>query len=321
MKKVLLTGAGGQIAYSLIFRLIHLDLFSEGLQLVLYDLPQMEKKLEGIALEIQDCGLSHVEVVTTSDLNQACKKVNLALLIGAKPRGPGMERGDLLQENAKIFVQVGQALNTHASRDVKALVVGNPCNTNALITIKHAPDLNPYHIHAMVSLDALRARYQVAQKANVSVNDVMNLAVWGNHSATQVPDLVNATIQGRKVLETLDQSWYETELLPRVQKRGAEIIRVLGHSSAASAANAVIHWVKGMFTKTEASSCFSSAIYSKNNPYGIDDDLMFGFPLISDGLGNVSIKTGFEIPSMLQEKIKKTEQELQEERSLIQQLA
>lgn len=320
MKKIAVTGSGGQLAYSLLFRLAHGDLFGESqpISLSLYDLPEMGPTLEGVAMELEDSAfplLSKIKI--TSDLNEAFEDIDIAFLVGAKPRGPGMERGDLLKENGKIFVTQGRALNESASPAAKILVVGNPCNTNALIALHHAPKIPPTHFHAMMRLDQNRAVALLAKKAGVEVKKVENVIIWGNHSATQVPDASHAKIGGRNALDTIgDKSWLQEEWVEAVQKRGAAVINARGKSSAASAANAAIDAMRDLLYPTPAGHFFSSGIYAEGNPYGIEGNLVFGFPLHKKG-AELEIVPKLAWDYFISEKIAVTQKELIQERECV----
>jgi malate dehydrogenase len=324
MKRIAVTGAGGQIAYSFLFRAAHGDLFAqpEPIALHLLDIPGTEKVLEGTAMELEDCAFPFLkEIRIGTDPFSLFDSVDVALLIGAKPRGPGMERADLLKENGKIFVEEGRALNASASRDVRVIVVGNPCNTNCLIAMNHAPDLPRRNFHAMMRLDQNRAITQLAKKAGVDVTEVTQMTIWGNHSTTQIPDFINARIQGKKVLEViLEKDWLQQEFMGLVQKRGAEIIQTRGKSSAASAANALVDAVKSLYTSTPQNDWFTSAVCSDNNPYGIEKNLIFGFPCRSKGSGDYEVVPNIEWDFMIKEKIAVTQKELISERECVQDL-
>lgn len=317
MKKIVMTGAGGQIGYSLAFRLIKKQIKNEPVKIILNDLPRAKKKLEGLALELEDCAQTGVKIEVETELEKAFDQVDLALCIGSKPRSKGMERKDLLLENAKIFVKAGKALNEAASKNVKVLVVGNPCNTNCLIALHHAPSLNKDNFYAMMALDELRAKNQLAIQLDKDVSRITQLAVWGNHSTTQVPDLWNASVEGKKALDLVSYEWFESTLLPRVRKRGSEVIEARGFSSSGSAANAILYWIDSMQCSTASKDCFSAAVHTENNPYGIDPNLVFGFPLVSNGSFETTIRNDFEMPESLKIKLKETEKELIEERSLV----
>lgn len=230
-----------------------------------------------------------------------------------------MERKDLLQDNGKIFVEQGKALNRSANKkEVVVLVVGNPCNTNCLIALHHAPDIDPMRFHAMTRLDQNRAIFQLAHKAKVPVQDVDHMIIWGNHSSTQVPDFHNARIRGKRVSDVIhDKNYLENEFIPTIQKRGAEVIKARGKSSAASAANAALDAMKSLVFKTEQGQFFSSGILAKNNPYGIQQDIVFSFPLRTDGARHYEIVKGMELTPFLKEKLALTEKELLEEREII----
>lgn len=317
MKRVAVTGGGGQIAYSLLFRIANGDLLGkdEPISLSILDLPQSVKDMEGVVMELQDCGFPLLkEVKITSDANEAFDGANFALLVGAKPRGKGMERKDLLADNGAIFVEQGKALNQSAAKDIQVLVVGNPCNTNCLICMSHAPDIPRERFSAMTRLDQNRATYQLAAKAGVDINEVQRVCIWGNHSATQVPDFLNASI------DIDDRSWLEGAFFETVQKRGSAIIEARGKSSAASAANAAIDAIVALQEKTPKGQLFSSAVLSNGNPYGIAEEIVFSFPCISHGEGQWEIVKNLEWDDFLEQKIKASEKELLEERDCIKHL-
>jgi malate dehydrogenase len=317
-KHVAVTGGAGQIAYSLIFRIANGDLLGpdQPVALHLLDVPVGLEGLKGVAMELEDCAFPLLKGIKMgSDPEEIFGGVHYAFLVGAKPRGPGMERKDLLSDNGKIFVEQGRALNRAASKDVRVLVVGNPCNTNCLIALHHAPDLPRSHFHAMTRLDQNRAVFQLAAKAGVSTTEVSQMTIWGNHSSTQVPDFVHAQIRGKPALQAIpDRKWLEGEFLNRIQKRGAEIIAARGKSSAASAAQAAIGAMRSILMPDP---WFSSGIYSHKNPYGMADDLVFSFPCCSKGGGEYEIISGLEHDLFLKEKIALTQKELIEERDLV----
>ncbi|NNE38677.1 MAG: malate dehydrogenase [Gammaproteobacteria bacterium] len=315
--RIAVTGAAGQIGYALLFRIAAGEMLGKDQPVILQLLevtPAM-KALEGVVMELDDCAFSTLARVETSDdPNSAFKDADYAYLVGAKPRGPGMERNDLLQANAAIFSAQGKALNDNASGDVKVLVVGNPANTNALITLKNAPDLNPSNITAMMRLDHNRALAQLAAKAVVSVSDIQKLCIWGNHSSTQYPDLHHAVVDGKPALELVDQQWYENEYIPTVAKRGAAIIDARGASSAASAANAALEhmrdWVNG------SNDGWLSMGIPSTGAYGIPEGLMFSFPVeCSDG--KYKVVEGLEINDFSQARLDATRKELEEERDAV----
>lgn len=324
MKRVVVTGAAGQIAYSLLFRIAHGDLFQEPIPLALYmcDIPGTERALEGVAMEVEDCAFPLVkEIHFGTDPFKMFKEVDLALLIGAKPRGPGMERADLLTDNGKIFVEQGRALNEVASRSVKVIVVGNPCNTNCLIAAHHAPNIPCKNFHAMMRLDQNRASAQLAKKGSTPIETVTNMVIWGNHSTTQVPDYTNCLIGGKKASDVIsDLAWLQGEFFETVQKRGGEIIKARGKSSAASAANALIESVKSLYTPTPKGEWFTSAVCTNKNSYGLEENLIFGFPCRSKGDGDYEIIPDVPWDFFIKEKIAITQKELIFERECVQDL-
>lgn len=311
--KVAVTGGAGQIAYSLLFRIASRDLFGLGLPIELHilEVAEVMPALQGVKMELEDCAFPMLsKIAIGSDPEKIFEGVDYAFLVGAKPRGPGMERKDLLAENGKIFVQQAKALNRVASRDVRVLVVGNPCNTNCLIALHNAPDLHPSQFQAMMRLDENRAKAQLALKAERPVSSIDRMTIWGNHSTTQVPDFVNATIDNKPVMEVItDQHWLENEFITTVQKRGAEIINARGKSSAASAASSALDAMKAWQAPSDWSS---AAVYSADNSYGIDDDLVFSFPCKGS-----KVIENVEWNGFLEERIRASEKELKEERDLI----
>lgn len=320
-KRVVVTGGAGQIAYALLFRIAQGDLFGPDQPIALHilEIPEMVQALEGVQMELEDCAFPLLnEIIIGSDPFKIFKDVDVALLVGAKPRGPGMERKDLLQENGKIFIQQGKALNEVAKKDVKVLVVGNPCNTNCWIAMQNAPNIPKKNFHAMMRLDQNRATFQLAKKGGVELGDVNKTVIWGNHSATQVPDYFNAHIKGKPASEHIgDKVWFEETFIPMIQKRGAAIIEKRGKSSAASAAHAIIDSIKDILTPTPEGEYYSSAVYSNGNPYGIDEDLIFSFPCRTKKDGSWEIVPGIPVNTSLKEKLKRTEKELVEERDLV----
>ncbi|MBM3207792.1 MAG: malate dehydrogenase [Chlamydiae bacterium] len=324
VKKIAVTGSAGQIAYSILFRIANGDVLGKDqpISLHLLDLPDFVPSLKGVAMELQDCAFPLLKDITFgSDPYDIFEGVHYAFLIGSKPRGPGMERKDLLSDNGKIFIGQGQALDAVADKDVITLVVGNPCNTNCLIASSFAKRINPKKFFAMTRLDQNRATAFLAEKSGASITEVEHVTIWGNHSATQVPDFVNAKIRGSSVTTIItDRAWLENDFTSKVQKRGAEVIATRGKSSAGSAANAAIDAMKSLVFPTEPGKWFSMALCSKGNPYGIDEGLIFSFPCISKGNGNVEIVQGVHIDPFLKQKIDLTEKELKEERSLVENL-
>ena len=319
--KVAVTGAAGQIGYALLPRLASGAVFGPDVRVSLHllEITPALKALEGVLMELDDCAFPLLDdIVTTDDADRAFDGVNWALLVGSKPRGKGMERGDLIRENGPIFVGQGKAL-TRAAADVRTLVVGNPANTNCLIAMHNAVGggIPKERFHAMTRLDQNRAQAQLAQKSGVKVAEVTNMAIWGNHSATQYPDAENARIGGRPVTDVIGHvSWLQEDFIQIVQQRGAAVIEARGLSSAASAANAALDHVMSMESVTPEGEFFSAAIPSDGS-YGVEDGLIFSFPVRSDGQGNWSIVQGLELSSFAREKIAATEAELKEERAVI----
>ena len=317
--RVAITGAAGQLAYSLIFRAASGEVFGpdQPLYLHLLEITPAMKALGGVAMELDDCAYPLLKGVKLSDkADEAFDGINWALLVGAKPRGKGMERKDLLLDNGKIFVEQGKALQK-AAADVRILVVGNPANTNCLIALTHAKGVPAERFAAMTRLDHNRAQGQLAKKAGVDVSAVTNVTIWGNHSATQFPDFINAKINGKPAGQVIsDKAWLEGDFIATVQKRGAAIIEARGVSSAASAANAAIDHVKSMLKPTPAGDWFSSAVLSDGS-YGIPQGIVSGYPVRTDGRKWEIVK-GVEINAFARAKIDASVKELQEEKSLIQ---
>ncbi len=316
--RVTVTGAAGQIGYALLFRIASGAMLGEDQPVILQllDITPAMDALEGVKMELDDCAFPLLAgVVCTDDPNVGFKDADYALLVGARPRGPGMERKDLLEANAAIFSVQGKALNDNASKDVKVLVVGNPANTNSLIAQRNAPDLDPRNFTAMMRLDHNRAITQIAQKTGKTVSDVSNMVVWGNHSATQFPDLFTAKVDGTAAIEQVEQDWYENDFIPTVQQRGAAIIKARGASSAASAANAAIDHMRSWALGTEGDDWVSMAVYSDGS-YGITEGLIYSFPCRCKG-GDWEIVQGLSVNEFSQEKMKATEQELVEERDAV----
>ncbi len=323
--RVAVTGGAGQICYNLLFRIASGELFGKDqpVAIQILELPIAMQALEGVAMELEDCAFPALsEVILTDDVNKAMNNVNWALLVGSKPRGPGMERADLIKENGPIFTSTGKAINDHAATDVHILTIGNPCNTNCLIAMHNAPDVPRSRFHAMTRLDQNRAVNQLARKADVTVADITRMIIWGNHSAKQVPDYHNARINGNPATEVIgDIDYLQGEFIDVVAKRGAAIIGARGKSSAASAASAVIDAVQSINTRTaDDSQIFSSAVISDENPYGIPDGLIFSFPCRSIGDGTCEIVPGFDSDAFLKDKIKATTDELVDERDVVKDL-
>lgn len=314
--RVAVTGAAGQIGYALLFRIASGAMLGADQPVILHllEITPALSALEGVVMELNDCAFPLLQgVVTTDDVNVAFKDVDYALLVGARPRGPGMERKDLLEANGAIFGPQGKALNDHASRDVKVLVVGNPANTNALIAQQNAPDLDPRCFTAMVRLDHNRAISQLAAKTGAHSTDVSKMIIWGNHSSTQYPDLHHALVSGAPALSKVDQGWYEGTFIPDVQQRGAAIIKARGASSAASAASAAIDHMRSWALGTPDGDWVSMGIPSDGS-YGIEPGVIFGYPVTCKG-GKYEIVQGLEINDFSRARMDATDKELREERS------
>ena len=314
---VTVTGAAGQIGYSLLFRIASGQMLGPDTPIVLHllEIEPAMKALEGVVMELDDCAFPLLtDIEATSDLNDAFRNTNWALLVGSVPRKAGMERGDLLKVNGGIFKPQGEAISANAASDVRILVVGNPCNTNCLIARSNAPDVPDDRWFAMTRLDQNRAETQLAKKASVPVKDVKNVAIWGNHSATQFPDFANATIGGTKATDVItDRDWLQGEFITTVQKRGAAVIEARGLSSAASAANAAIDTVASLVTVTPIDDCASVAVTS-HGEYGVPEGLTFGFPVLSDGSGSWKVKESFDSDEFAKGRITITTDELLSER-------
>jgi malate dehydrogenase len=314
---VTVTGAAGQIGYSLLFRIASGALFGPDVPVALrlLEIDPAMKSLHGVVMELDDCAFPLLtSIEATSNLNHAFDGTNWALLVGSIPRKAGMERGDLLGVNGGIFQPQGRAIAAHAASDVRVLVVGNPCNTNCLIARSNATDVPEDRWFAMTRLDQNRAVAQLAKAAGRPVTDVKNVAIWGNHSATQFPDFTNSTIGGKKTPEVItDHKWLQTEFIQTVQKRGAAIIEARGLSSAASAANAAIDTVRSLVNATPADNCASVGVTS-HGEYGVPEGLTFGFPIQADGAGSWKVKENFEIDGFAKERIQITTDELVGER-------
>ena len=322
--RVAVTGAAGQIGYSLLFRIASGEMLGKDQPVILQllEIPdeKAQKALKGVMMELDDCAFPLLQsMVAASDAKVAFKDVDVALLVGARPRGPGMERKDLLEANGAIFVPQGKALGEVASRDVKVLVVGNPANTNCLIAMKNAKGLKPEQFTAMMRLDHNRAMTQVAQKTGNPVTAVKKMSIWGNHSATQYPDVFNAEVAGRNAAQAInDQAWVEGTFIPTVQKRGAAIIEARGLSSAASAANAAIDHVRDWVAGTPSGDWVSMGVPSDGS-YGIPEGLIFGYPVTCAG-GKYQVVKGLQHNDFARAKIAATQKELTEERAAIEQL-
>jgi malate dehydrogenase len=319
--RVTVTGAAGQISYSLLFRIAAGDMLGKDQPVILQllEITPALKALQGAAMELDDCAFPLLAgIVTTDDPAVAFKDADYALLVGARPRGPGMERKDLLAANAAIFSVQGKAIDDYASRNIKILVVGNPANTNALIAQRNAPNINPRQFTAMTRLDHNRGLSQLATKTNTSINEITKLTIWGNHSSTQYPDLHEAQVKGKSAMTLVDQKWYEADYIPTVQQRGAAIIAARGASSAASAANAAINHVRDWALGTPANDWVSMGVYSDGS-YGIDKGLIYSFPVTCKN-GDWQIVQGLSINEFSRAKMQATEKELQEERDAVKEL-
>ena len=320
--RVAVTGAAGQIGYAILFRIASGQLLGPDTQvhLSLLEIPQAVKAAEGTAMELDDCAfplLSGIDI--HDDPNQAFDAVSVALLVGARPRSKGMERSDLLEANGGIFKPQGEALNAHAASDVRILVVGNPANTNCLIAKSNAPDIPSERFTAMTRLDHNRAIAQLAQKAGAAVADIANMTIWGNHSATQYPDIFHAKVKGQNAADLVnDQAWLESDFIPTVQKRGAAIIEARGASSAASAANAAIDHVHDWVLGTPAGDWVSMAIPSDGS-YGVEEGVISSFPVTCSN-GSYEIVQGLEVSDFSRARIDATVNELKEERDAVRQL-
>lgn len=319
--RVAVTGAAGQIGYSLLFRIAAGDMLGadQPVILQLLEITPALDALQGVVMELEDCAFPLLAGITTSDkAEEAFKDADYALLVGARPRGPGMERKDLLEANAAIFSAQGKALNAVASRKVKVLVVGNPANTNALIAQRNAPDLDPGLFTAMTRLDHNRAMAQLAIKTDMHSTDIAKMTIWGNHSATQYPDIFHAEVKGQAAKDMVDEAWLEQEFIPTVQQRGAAIIKARGQSSAASAASAAIDHMRSWALGTAEGDWVSMGIYSDGS-YGIEKGLIYSYPCVCKD-GQYEIVQGLAINEFSRERMVVTEQELIEERDAVQHL-
>lgn len=316
--RVAVTGAAGQIGYAMLFRIAAGEMLGpeQPVRLQLLELTPALQALEGVAMELDDCAFPLLQsVATTDDAGVAFRDADFVLLVGAKPRGPGMERSDLLAQNGGIFRAQGRALNEHARRSVRVLVVGNPANTNALTAMKNAPDLDPRNFTAMTRLDHNRAVAQLAARTGAGIADVRRVTVWGNHSTTQYPDLSHATVRGQPARELVSHDWIATEYIPKVAKRGAEIIAARGASSAASAANAAIEHMRDWARGTPAGDWTSMAVPSDGS-YGIAEGLIYSYPVTSSG-GDYRIVPGLSVDDFSRGRLDATRAELEEERAAV----
>jgi malate dehydrogenase len=321
--RVAVTGAAGNVAYSILTRLVSGEIFGPQTKVILnlLEITPALQAAEGVAMELEDCGFATLQAVNfTDDPNVAFKDVNYALLVGSAPRKKGQERSDLLKVNGGIFVGQGQALAKNAASDVRIHIVGNPCNTNCLVAYSNGRDIPADRWTAMTRLDHNRARSALAKKAGVGCEDVTNVTIWGNHSATQYPDFTNAKIKGKPATDVIgDRAWLENEFVPLVQNRGAAIINKRGLSSATSAANAALDQVKAMLTPTPAGDWISVATVSKGE-YGVPAGLVFGYPVTADGKGNFKVVDGVKLDDFGKAKFAATLKELEEEREAVKEL-
>jgi len=319
--RVTITGAAGQIGYQLAFRIASGQLLgsNQPVRLQLLEIPPALDALKGVAMELDDCAFPTLEgVVATDKVEEGFQDADYALLVGAKPRGPGMERADLLKGNAQIFSVQGAALNEHANRDVKVLVVGNPANTNALIAQQNAPDLKPENFTAMTRLDHNRALAQLALKTGSHVNQIQHLTIWGNHSATQYPDISHATVNDRAAMDLVEENWLAEEFIPTVQQRGAAIIKARGLSSAASAASSAIDHIRDWALGTAGNDWVSMAVPADGS-YGIEPGVIYSFPCRCSQ-GSYDIVQGLEISDFSRTRLDASEAELREERAAVEDL-
>lgn len=319
--RITVTGAAGQIGYALLFRIAEGDFLGEDQPVILHllEVPVAMDAVRGVQMELEDCAfpLLH-EIIVTADLDVAFRDADYAFLVGAKPRGPGMERKNLIMDNGQIFAPQGKAINERASRNIKVLVVGNPANTNCLIAMSHAPDINPRQFTAMTRLDHNRADSLLAQKCGLLVNDIHHLAIWGNHSPTQYPDITHATVRGQPALDLVSMDWVQDVFIPTVQQRGAAIIKARDSSSAASAASAALDHMRDWACDSATDDWCSMAIPSDGS-YGISEGIIYSFPVTCEN-GEYQIVQGLDISEFSQERMTLSEQELLEEREAIKHL-
>jgi len=322
MVRVVVTGATGQVAYALLPRIAAGEMFGPGTEvdLRLSDIPQMIDKAKGVLMELEDGAYPSLSrVIASADRAETHADADWVLLVGSVPRGPGMERGDLIRKNGPIFVDEGTAIARHAAKGVRVVVVGNPCNTNCLIARANARSVPDDRWSALTRLDQNRARGLLAAKAGARVRDVKRLAIWGNHSATLFPDFTNAQVSGRPAVEAVDRAWLESEYIKTVQQRGAAVIAARGASSAFSAAQAVVDHVRGLVNRTPADDVFSAAVVSDGS-YGVPRGLVSSFPLRAAGDGGCEIVQGWTLDAFARSKLDATVAELEKERDLVKDL-
>jgi malate dehydrogenase len=319
--RVAVTGGAGQIAYSLLFRIGNGEVFGPDQPIILQilEIPEALGALQGVVMELDDSAQPLVQgIIATDDPNVAFKDANWVILVGGKPRGPGMVRADLIRANGPIFVGQGKAINDNAAKDVRIVVVANPCNSNALVAMHNAPDIPKDRWFAMTRLDENRARAQIAAKAGVKTTDVTNVGIWGNHSASQFPNFEQILVEGKPATEVIDdRDWFENDFLTINQDRGKAIIDARGKSSAASAANAALDTIRSLVNPTPEGDWFSAAVISDGNPYGVAEGIIYGFPLRSKGDGTWEIVEGLDISDYAKGKITATQDELLGEREAI----
>ena len=319
--RVTITGAAGQIGYQLAFRIASGQMLGQDQPVILQllEIPPALPALNGVVMELDDCAFGTLSgVIATDDPDVAFRDSDYALLVGARPRGPGMERKDLLEANAAIFSVQGKAINQHANRDIRVLVVGNPANTNALIASSNAPDIDARNFTAMTRLDHNRAKAQLAAKTNCHVNDIRRMTIWGNHSATQYPDISHASVKGQNATGLVDQDWLSEDFIPVVQQRGAAIIKARGASSAASAASAAIDHMHDWALGTPKDDWVSMAIPADGS-YGLEPGIIYSYPVRCSG-GEYEICDGLTVDDFSRDRMKETETELREERAAIESL-
>jgi len=319
--RVAITGAAGQIGYQLLFRIAAGDMLGldQPIILQLLEIPPAMGAVSGVVMELEDCAFPLLQgIIASDDANVAFKDADYALLVGARPRGPGMERSDLLTANGAIFTGQGKAINDHANKNIKVLVVGNPANTNAMIAMESAPDIDPKQFTAMTRLDHNRAMGQLAAKTGKQTNDVTNMTIWGNHSSTQYPDIANVKIDGVNATDLIDRDYYENDFIPTVQKRGAAIIKARGASSAASAASSAIDHMRTWSLGTDEGDWVSMGIPSDGS-YGVAPGIIFSYPVTCKN-GEYTIVQGLDIDQFSQDRLNVTEQELREEREAVEHL-
>jgi len=318
--RVTVTGAAGNIGYATVFRIANGDLLGKDQPVIiqLFDVPAARGALDGVAMELYDCAFPLLHSVVCSDqYSEGFKDTNYALLIGAKPRGPGMERGDLLKDNGKIFIDTGRAINDHSSRDVKVIVVGNPANTNCLIAAHHAKDLPKENFTAMTRLDHNRALYQLAAKTGVHVEQVEKLCIWGNHSPTMYPDIHYATVNGKKAPEQVDNNWVDKDFIPTVQQRGAAIIKARKLSSAASAGSSAIDHIRDWVLGTKGK--WTSMAVPSDGSYGVEPGLIFSYPVTTEN-GKYKIVQGLTLNDEQKKRLQITKDELLSERKAVEEM-